>query len=115
MANASKIHEGKEMAEIIRLMVDIAAGTWPTCHRTGISKTRESAIVEEVPQGNRGSPRGTPREDAPAGEKLALESADTVSDSTAAAPPRPPLDHHERVGPQQPQDIAKRLAGIEAA
>jgi len=42
LANASKIHEGREMAEVIRLMWISPEGMWPTCPRTGISKTRRS-------------------------------------------------------------------------
>ena len=38
LANASKIPEGRKMAEATRLMIDIAGGSSPTFLRTGISR-----------------------------------------------------------------------------
>jgi 4-hydroxybutyryl-CoA dehydratase / vinylacetyl-CoA-Delta-isomerase len=115
LANASKIHEGKEMAEATRLMIDACGGyvadlpsdrDFNNPEVGGLLKKYFKA-VDNVPVENRIKMYRL-------AEKLALESADTISDIHGGGSPEA-----HRVTIFRETDInskkkaAKRLAGIE--
>jgi 4-hydroxybutyryl-CoA dehydratase/vinylacetyl-CoA-Delta-isomerase len=115
LANASKIHEGKEMAEATRLMIDACGGyvadlpsdrDFNNPEVGGLLKKYFKA-VDSVPVENRIKMYRL-------AEKLALESADTISDIHGGGSPEA-----HRVTIFRETDInskkkaAKRLAGIE--
>jgi 4-hydroxybutyryl-CoA dehydratase/vinylacetyl-CoA-Delta-isomerase len=116
LANASKIHEGKELAEAIRLMVDACGGfvadlpsdrDFQNPEIGGLLKKYLKG-VDTVPVENRIRMYRL-------AEKLALESADTISDIHGGGSPEA-----HRVTIFRETDIeskkraAKRLAGIES-
>ncbi len=116
LANASKIHEGKEMAEAGRLLVDIAGG-----FVSDLPSDRDLANPEIGPllykylQGAAGVPVENRVKMLRLVEKLALESADTVSDIHGGGSPEA-----HRVSILRESDLegkkglAKRLAEIES-
>lgn len=81
LANASKMHEGKEMAEAGRLLVDIAGGF--VCDLPSDKDLENPEVGPLVKKYMKGA-KNVPVEDRikmlRLAEKLALESADTVSD-----------------------------------
>jgi 4-hydroxybutyryl-CoA dehydratase/vinylacetyl-CoA-Delta-isomerase len=114
LANASKIHEGKEMSEAIRLMVDVCGG-----FVSDLPSDRDLAHPEIGPllkKYLKGSDK-VPVEDRikmfRLVEKMAMESADTISDIHGGGSPEA-----HRVTIFRETDIeskkrsAKRLAGI---
>ncbi len=115
MANASKIHEGKEMAEAIRMMVDVCGG-----YVADLPSDRdfENPEVGELIKKYMKGAEGVNVEDRiklfRLAEKLALESADTVSDIHGGGSPEA-----HRVTILRETDLeskkkaVKRLAGIE--
>jgi len=115
MANASKIHEGKEMAEAIRMMVDICGG-----YVADLPSDRdfENPEVGELIKKYMKGAEGVNVEDRiklfRLAEKLALESADTVSDIHGGGSPEA-----HRVTILRETDLeskkkaVRRLAGIE--
>ena len=117
LANASKIHEGKEMAEATRLMIDVAGG-----FVSDLPSDRDFANPEIGPlllkylQGAAGSPSRERIQMFRLVEKLAMESADTISDIHGGGSPEA-----HRITILRESDLenrkaaAKRLAGIEAS
>jgi 4-hydroxybutyryl-CoA dehydratase/vinylacetyl-CoA-Delta-isomerase len=116
LANASKIHEGKELAEAIRLMIDACGGfvadlpsdrDFNNPEIGGLLKKYLKG-VDSVPVENRVKMYRL-------AEKLALESADTISDIHGGGSPEA-----HRVTIFRETDInskkkaAKRLAGVES-
>jgi 4-hydroxybutyryl-CoA dehydratase/vinylacetyl-CoA-Delta-isomerase len=115
LANASKIHEGKEMAEAIRLMVDVSGGfvaDLPSDRdlehpEIGPLLKKYLKGVDSVPVENRIKMFRLV-------EKMAMESADTVSDIHGGGSPEA-----HRVTILRETDVeskkkaAKRLAGID--
>jgi 4-hydroxybutyryl-CoA dehydratase / vinylacetyl-CoA-Delta-isomerase len=115
LANASKIHEGKEMAEATRLMIDACGGyvaDLPSDRdfnnpEVGALLKKYFKAVDSVPVENRIKMYRL-------AEKLALESADTISDIHGGGSPEA-----HRVTIFRETDInskkkaAKRLAGID--
>jgi 4-hydroxybutyryl-CoA dehydratase / vinylacetyl-CoA-Delta-isomerase len=115
LANASKLHEGKELAEAIRLMVDISGGfvadlpsdrDFENPEVGGLLKKYLKG-VESVPVENRVRMYRLI-------EKMALESADTISDIHGGGSPEA---HRVTIFRETDTDAkkhsAKRLAGIE--
>ena len=115
LANASKLHEGKELAEAIRLMVDISGGfvaDLPSDRdfqnpEVGDLLKKYLKGVENVPVENRVRMYRLI-------EKMALESADTISDIHGGGSPEA---HRVTIFRETDTDAkkrsAKRLAGIE--
>jgi len=115
LANASKLHEGKELAEAIRLMVDISGGFVADLpsdrdfENPEVGKLLKKYMkgVDSVPVENRVKMYRLI-------EKMALESADTISDIHGGGSPEA-----HRVTIFRETDIeskkraAKRLAGID--
>jgi 4-hydroxybutyryl-CoA dehydratase/vinylacetyl-CoA-Delta-isomerase len=115
LANASKIHEGKEMAEATRLMIDVCGGyvaDLPSDRdfdnaEIGHLLKKYMKAVETVPVENRIKLYRL-------AEKLALESADTISDIHGGGSPeahRVTIFRESDV--ESKKKAAKRLAGIE--
>jgi 4-hydroxybutyryl-CoA dehydratase/vinylacetyl-CoA-Delta-isomerase len=114
LANASKIHEGKEMAEATRLMIDIAGGfvaDLPSDRdfdNPDIGSLLKKYLkgVEQVPVENRIRMFRLI-------EKLAMESADTISDiHGGGSPAAHRLTLFRESNAQDKVKAAKRLAGI---
>jgi 4-hydroxybutyryl-CoA dehydratase/vinylacetyl-CoA-Delta-isomerase len=114
LANASKIHEGKEMAEATRLMIDVCGGfvaDLPSDRdfdnsEIGHLLKKYMKAVETVPVENRIKLYRL-------AEKLALESADTISDIHGGGSPeahRVTIFRESDV--ESKKKAAKRLAGI---
>ncbi len=115
LANASKIHEGKEMSEAIRLMVDVSGGfvsdlpSDKDLENPEIGPLLKKYLkgVDSVPVENRIKMYRLV-------EKMAMESADTISDIHGGGSPEA-----HRITILRETDLeakkraAKRLAGIE--
>ncbi|MBZ4653382.1 MAG: 4-hydroxybutyryl-CoA dehydratase / vinylacetyl-CoA delta-isomerase [Peptococcaceae bacterium] len=115
LANASKIHEGKEMAEVGRLLVDIAGGY--VCDLPSdrdLANPEIGPLVMKYMQGAAGVPVEDRIRMLRLVEKLALESADTVSDihggGSAEAHRITIMRETDLEGKKK---LSKRLAGIE--
>jgi 4-hydroxybutyryl-CoA dehydratase/vinylacetyl-CoA-Delta-isomerase len=116
LANASKIHEGHEMAEAIRLLVDISGG-----YVADLPSDRDLENVEVGPllkkylTGAKGVPVENRIKMYRLVEKLAMESADTVSDIHGGGSPEA-----HRITILRESDLeekkraARRLAGIDS-
>jgi 4-hydroxybutyryl-CoA dehydratase / vinylacetyl-CoA-Delta-isomerase len=115
LANASKIHEGKEMAEATRLMIDACGGyvadlpsdrDFNNPEVGGLLKKYFKA-VDSVPVENRIKMYRL-------AEKLALESADTISDIHGGGSPEAHrVTIFRETNIENKKKAAKRLAGIE--
>jgi len=116
LANASKIHEGKEMAEATRLMVDACGGFVADLPSDrdfeipGIGDLLKKYLkgVDSVPVENRVKMYRL-------AEKLALESADTISDIHGGGSPEAHrVTIFRETNIENKKKAAKRLAGIES-
>ncbi len=116
LANASKIHEGKEMAEATRLMVDACGGfvaDLPSDRDFEIPEVGDLLKkylkgVDSVPVENRVKMYRL-------AEKLALESADTISDIHGGGSPEAHrVTIFRETNIENKKKAAKRLAGIES-
>ena len=114
LANASKIHEGKELAEAIRLMVDACGGfvaDLPSDRdfqnpEIGDLLKKYLKAVDGVPVENRVRMYRLT-------EKLALESADTVSDIHGGGSPEAHrVTIFRETDVESKKKAARRLAGI---
>ena len=115
LANASKIHEGKEMAEATRLMVDICGGFVADLPSDrDIENPEVGHLVKKYLKGSKETPVENRIKMFRLVEKMAMESADTISDIHGGGSPEA-----HRVTILRESDIekkknaAKRLAGIE--
>jgi 4-hydroxybutyryl-CoA dehydratase / vinylacetyl-CoA-Delta-isomerase len=115
LANASKIHEGKGMAEMIRLLIDISGGYVADLPSERDFKNPEvGGLLKKYLQGASGVPVKNRVKMLRLVEKLAMESADMISDIHGGGSPQAhrltilresDLNHRK--------NCAKRLAGIE--
>jgi Aromatic ring hydroxylase len=114
LANASKIHEGREMAEVGRLLIDIAGGY--ACDLPSdkdLANPEIGPLLKKYLQGAKGVAVEDRIKMLRLVEKMALESADTVSDIHGGGSPEA-----HRISIMRESDIeskkkkAKRLAGI---
>ena len=114
LANASKIHEGREMAEATRLMIDIAGGfvaDMPSDR--DIENPEIGKLLKKYLKGAEGLPVEERIKLYRLIEKMAMESADTISDIHGGGSPEA-----HRVTILRECDLearkkaAKRLAGI---
>jgi 4-hydroxybutyryl-CoA dehydratase / vinylacetyl-CoA-Delta-isomerase len=116
LANASKIHEGKELAEAIRLMIDACGGfvaDLPSDRdfqnpEIGDLLKKYLKAVDGVPVENRIKMYRLV-------EKMALESADTISDIHGGGSPEAHrVTIFRETNIESKKRAAKRLAGIES-
>jgi 4-hydroxybutyryl-CoA dehydratase/vinylacetyl-CoA-Delta-isomerase len=115
LANASKIHEGKEMAEAIRLMVDICGGyVVDLPSDKDLDNPEVGHLIKKYLRGKEQVPVENRIKMFRLVEKMALESADTISDIHGGGSPEA-----HRVTILRETDVeakkkaAKRLAGID--
>jgi len=115
MANASKIHEGKEMAEATRMMVDICGGFVADLPSDRDFDNPEiGSLLKKYLKGAEGIDTEDRVKLFRLAEKLSLESADTVSDIHGGGSPEA-----HRVTLMRETDLeekkknVRRLAGIE--
>jgi 4-hydroxybutyryl-CoA dehydratase/vinylacetyl-CoA-Delta-isomerase len=115
LANASKIHEGKEMAEATRLMIDVCGGfvaDLPSDRDFAHSEIGQ--LLKKYLKGVDSIPVENRIKLYRLAEKLALESADTISDIHGGGSPeahRVTIFRESNV--ESKKKAAKRLAGIE--
>jgi 4-hydroxybutyryl-CoA dehydratase / vinylacetyl-CoA-Delta-isomerase len=114
LANASKIHEGKEMAEAIRLMIDACGG-----YVADLPSDRDFAnpeiggLLKKYMKGVATVPVENRIKMYRLAEKLALESADTISDIHGGGSPEAHrVTIFRESDTQSKKKAAKRLAGI---
>lgn len=114
LANASKIHEGREMAEVARMLVDIAGGFVSDLPSDkDLDNPEIGPLIKKYLKGATGVPVEERIKMLRLVEKLALESADTVSDIHGGGSPEA-----HRISIMRESDLeskrraAKRLAGI---
>lgn len=114
MANASKMHEGKELNEVIRLLVDICGGFVADLPSDKDFENSEvGGLLKKYLKGADGVPVENRVKMFRLAEKLALESADSVSDihgGGSAEAHR--LTIMRSVDLESKKKAAKRLAGI---
>lgn len=115
LSNASKIHEGKELSECIRLMIDIVGG-WVADMPSDrdFEHPEIGLLLKKYFKGADGVPVENRIRMFRLVEKMAMESADTISDIHGGGSPEA-----HRVTILRESDLeskkkaAKRLAGIE--
>jgi 4-hydroxybutyryl-CoA dehydratase/vinylacetyl-CoA-Delta-isomerase len=114
LANASKIHEGKEMAEATRLMIDVCGGFVADMPSDKDFENPEIGdLLKKYMKGAEGVPVENRIKMFRLVEKMALESADTISDIHGGGSPeahRVTIFRESNL--KEKKDAAKRLAGI---
>jgi 4-hydroxybutyryl-CoA dehydratase/vinylacetyl-CoA-Delta-isomerase len=115
LANASKIHEGKEMAEATRLMIDIAGGFVADLPSDKDFENPEvGELLKKYLKGAKGVPVEKRVKMLRLVEKMAMESADTISDiHGGGSPAAHRLTIFRESDTEYKKRCAKRLAGIE--
>ncbi len=115
LANASKIHEGKEMAEATRLMIDIAGGFVADLPSDRDFQNPEiGELLKKYLKGAKGVPVEKRVKMLRLIEKMAMESADTISDvHGGGSPAAHRLTIFRESDIEYKKKCAKRLAGIE--
>jgi len=115
LANASKIHEGKEMAEATRLMIDVVGGFVADLPSDRDFKNPEiGELLKKYLKGATGVPVEKRVKMLRLVEKMAMESADTISDIHGGGSPaahRLTIFRESDTGYKK--NCAKRLACIE--
>jgi len=114
LANASKIHEGKEMAESIRLMVDVCGGyVTDLPSDKDLENSEVGHLIKKYMKGKSQVPVENRIKMFRLVEKMAMESADTISDIHGGGSPEA---HRVTILRETDLDAkkkaAKRLAGI---
>ncbi|HOJ70226.1 MAG TPA: 4-hydroxyphenylacetate 3-hydroxylase N-terminal domain-containing protein [Syntrophorhabdaceae bacterium] len=114
LANASKIHEGKELAEAIRLMVDVCGGFVADLPSDrDFSNPEIGGLLKKYLKGVDGVPVENRIKMYRLAEKLALESADTISDIHGGGSPEAHrVTIFRETDIESKKKAAKRLAGI---
>jgi 4-hydroxybutyryl-CoA dehydratase/vinylacetyl-CoA-Delta-isomerase len=115
LANASKIHEGRDMAEVTRLLIDIAGGYVADLPSDrDLQNPEVSGLLKKYLQGAAGFPVEDRIRMLRLVEKLAMESADSISDIHGGGSP---AAHRLTILRESDLNLrksrAKRLAGIE--
>ncbi len=115
LANASKIHEGKEMAEATRLMIDIAGGFVADLPSDRDFENPEVGLLLKKYLKGVGQIQVEDRvKMLRLVEKMAMESADTISDiHGGGSPAAHRLTLFRESDTDYKKQCAKRLAGIE--
>jgi 4-hydroxybutyryl-CoA dehydratase/vinylacetyl-CoA-Delta-isomerase len=115
LANASKIHEGREMAEATRLMVDVCGGfvaDMPSDR--DVENPEVGHLIKKYLKGKEGIPVENRIKMFRLVEKMAMESADTISDIHGGGSPeahRVTILRETNV--EAKKKAARRLAGID--
>ncbi|HOV91143.1 MAG TPA: 4-hydroxyphenylacetate 3-hydroxylase N-terminal domain-containing protein [Syntrophorhabdaceae bacterium] len=114
LANASKIHEGKELAEAIRLMIDVCGGFVADLPSDrDFSNPEIGGLLKKYLKGVEGVPVENRIKMYRLAEKLALESADTISDIHGGGSPEAHrVTIFRETDIESKKKAAKRLAGI---
>jgi 4-hydroxybutyryl-CoA dehydratase/vinylacetyl-CoA-Delta-isomerase len=117
LANASKIHEGRQMAEMIRLMVDITGGYVADLPSDrDFNNAEVGGLLKKYLQGATGVPVEKRVQMLRLVEKMAMESADTISDlHGGGSPAAHRLTILRESDLNYRKSCAKRLAGIEGS
>jgi 4-hydroxybutyryl-CoA dehydratase/vinylacetyl-CoA-Delta-isomerase len=114
LANASKIHEGREMAEATRLMVDISGGFVADLpSEKDIENPEVGHLLKKYLKGKNSVPVENRIKMFRLVEKMAMESADTISDIHGGGSPeahRVTILRESNL--EAKKKAAKRLAGI---
>lgn len=115
LANASKIHEGKEMAEATRLMIDIAGGFVADLPSDrDFDHPEVGKLLKKYLKGSHPTPVEKRIKMFRFIEKLAMESADTISDiHGGGSPAAHRLTIFRESNTRASIEAAKRLAGID--
>ncbi len=115
LANASKIHEGKEMAEATRLMIDIAGGFVADLPSDrDFDHPEVGPLLKKYLKGSNQAPVENRVKMFRLIEKMAMESADTISDiHGGGSPAAHRLTIFRESDTRSKVEAAKRLAGIE--
>ena len=115
LANASKIHEGKEMAEAIRLMVDISGGYVADLPSDkDLDNPEVGHLLKKYLKGNKEVPVESRIKMFRLVEKMAMESADTISDIHGGGSPEAHrVTIFRETDLEAKKRAAKRLAGID--
>ncbi|MFP4037016.1 MAG: 4-hydroxyphenylacetate 3-hydroxylase N-terminal domain-containing protein [Desulfobacteraceae bacterium] len=115
LSNASKIHEGKEMAEATRLMIDVCGGFVADLPSDkDFDNPEVGGLLKKYLKGAEGVPVEKRIKMFRLVEKMALESADTISDIHGGGSPeahRVTIFRESNL--EEKIKAAKRLAGIE--
>jgi 4-hydroxybutyryl-CoA dehydratase/vinylacetyl-CoA-Delta-isomerase len=116
LANASKIHEGREMAEATRLMIDIAGGFVADLPSDkDFSNPEVGPLLKKYLKGASNVPVEDRVKMFRFIEKMAMESADTISDiHGGGSPAAHRLTIFRESNTKEKVKAAKRLAGIES-
>jgi 4-hydroxybutyryl-CoA dehydratase/vinylacetyl-CoA-Delta-isomerase len=114
LANASKIHEGKEMAEATRLMIDACGGFVADMPSDRDFENPEvGELLKKYLKGVATVPVENRIKMYRLAEKLALESADTISDIHGGGSPEAHrVTIFRETNSENKKKAAKRLAGI---
>ncbi|MEW6671965.1 MAG: 4-hydroxyphenylacetate 3-hydroxylase N-terminal domain-containing protein [Thermodesulfobacteriota bacterium] len=114
LANASKIHEGREMAEATRLMIDVAGGFVADLPSDrDLENEKIGPLIKKYLKGASDIPTEKRIKMYRLVEKMAMESADTISDIHGGGSPeahRITIFRESNVDAKK--KAAKRLAGI---
>ncbi len=115
LANASKIHEGKEMAEATRLMIDIAGGFVADLPSDrDFNNPQIGGLLKKYLKGATGVSPDKRIKMFRLVEKMAMESADTVSDiHGGGSPAAHRLTIFRESDINAKKKAAKKLAGID--
>lgn len=115
LANASKIHEGKELAEAIRLMIDACGGFVADLPSDRDFQNPEIGdLLKKYLKGVDGVPVENRVKLYRLVEKMAMESADTISDIHGGGSPEAHrVTIFRETDTESKKRAAKRLAGIE--
>ena len=115
LANASKIHEGRGMAEAVRLLIDVSGGFVADLPSDrDFNNPEVGELLKKYLKGATGVPVENRIKMFRLVEKMAMESADTISDIHGGGSPAA-----HRITIFRESDInykkscAKRLAGVE--
>ena len=115
LANASKIHEGREMAEATRLMIDVAGGY--VCDLPSdrdLENPEVGDLIKKYMCGATGVPVEKRMKMYRLVEKMAMESADTISDIHGGGSPEAHrITILRESNLEDKKKAARRLAGIE--
>jgi 4-hydroxybutyryl-CoA dehydratase/vinylacetyl-CoA-Delta-isomerase len=114
LANASKIHEGREMAEATRLMIDVAGGFVADLPSDRDFENPEiGQLLKKYLKGSKDIPSEKRIKMFRLVEKLAMESADTISDiHGGGSPAAHRLTIFRESDVETKKKAAKRLAEI---
>ncbi len=115
LANASKLHEGKELAEAIRLMIDVVGGFVADMPSDRDFQNPEiGELVKKYMKGVDSVPVENRVRMYRLVEKMALESADTISDIHGGGSPEAHrVTIFRETDTESKKKAAKRLAGID--